>query len=195
MKGTVREIKEVNIPELDDNLAKEAGFKDLDELKEKVRENIIRAKTQAQEERQKDEIMEELLKRHDFPLPEVMVKEELDYLINQEKQQNPDASEDELRETLMQRAERNVKATILLDTIAEKENITLTDEEIKDRIMKISYEMHMAPEVFMQLYLQEPEAYYRFKESLKREKALDLLLEKSYKKNKNEEKQEETVNE
>ncbi|RME67335.1 MAG: trigger factor [Nitrospirae bacterium] len=194
-KGVVKEIKEVKIPELNDELAKDAGFKDFEELKEKARESLTRAKKQALEEKQKDEIMEELLKRHDFPLPESMVEEELNYLINQEKQQNPDASEDQLAEQLKERAERNVKATILLDVIAEKENITLTEDEIRERIMKVSYEMHMTPEVFMQLYMQDPENYYRFKESLKREKALNLLLERAQRKQDNKDKEEEPKNE
>ncbi len=194
-KGVIKEVKEVRIPELDDELARDAGFKDFDELKEKARESLKKAKTQAQIERQKEEIVEELLKRHDFPLPESMVQEELDYLINQEKQQRPDASEEQLREELKERAERNVRATILLDVIAEREKVDLSEEEIKDRIMKVSYEMHMSPEVFMQLYLQEPEAYFRFKESLKREKALDLLLDRAEKKTENQTKQEELKDE
>ncbi len=200
MKGKVRQVREVQIPEVNDEFAKEAGFKDLEELKERARESLLRAKTQALEDKQKDEIMEELLRRHDFPLPEIMLQEELNYLINQEKQQNPDASEEDLKEPLRERAARNVKATILLDTIAEKEEIVLTEDEIKDRIMKVAYEMHMTPEVFMQLYLQDEETFYRFRESLRREKALNLLLERAEKKTaepnqKKENAKEETVNE
>lgn len=194
LKGRIREVKEVVIPEINDNLAKDTGFKDINELREKAKESLIKAKKQQLEDKQKDEIMEQLLERHDFPLPECMLQEELNYLINQEKQKNPDVSEEELREQLKEKAERNVKATILLDIIAEKENITLTEDEIKDKIMKVAYELQMTPEVFMQVYLQNPETYYRFKEALKREKALNALLEKAKKKEQKQE-EEEPVNE
>ena len=76
----VKGIKTRSVPELNDDFAKELGseFTTLDELRNRLRENMKAEKTHEAEHRGKDQIVEELVKRNDFPVPEAMLDQQID---------------------------------------------------------------------------------------------------------------------
>ncbi len=187
LKGKVKEIKVMKKPEINDQLAKDLGYENLEKLKEALKEAIEKTRRQMLEDRQKEEILKQLLDENDIEVPESLLQEELNLLVSEEKQSNPDADEEKLKEELKERAIRNVKVSLLLDIIAEKENVSVTEEEIKNRIMRLSAEMYVTPEVFMQMYLPDQAAFYKFRQAMIREKTIQMLLEKAEKKEKKEE--------
>lgn len=80
------EIKDEDLPKLDDELAKAAGnFKNLDELKEKVRQNIIEEKKVRNIEKRRAAIMEELLKNTEIDLPQILIDSEIEKSLAQMK--------------------------------------------------------------------------------------------------------------
>ena len=85
-KVSVTETKKKNIPPLDDEFAKEAGCDNMDELRKNVREKISEKKEDGINLEYKKNILDELIKRHDFDVPASMIKGEIESLIDQEKQ-------------------------------------------------------------------------------------------------------------
>ncbi len=179
LKGTITEVRRLRKAELDDKFAKELGYDDMEKLKEAVKEGIIKAKTEMLENKQKQELIEQLLKDHDFDLPEGLVESELRSLVAEQKRIKPDADEEALKEELREKAEKNVKINLLLDAIADKEGVEVSDEEARKRIVEVASSMYLSPESFIQMYLPNEEAYYNFRQNLRREKVLDLLHKKT----------------
>jgi len=181
LKGTIKEVKRLKLATLDDEFAKDLGYENTEKLREAVKESIEKAKRELLENKQKGEIIDKLLQMHEIEVPEGLFQEELNMLINGEKQNKPDVDEEKLREELKEKAERNVKLNLLLDTIAEKEGIDITMDEIKQRIAELSSSMYITPDHFMKLYLPNEEAQYMFRQNLAREKTLDFIFSKSVK--------------
>jgi len=80
---------------------------------------------------------------------------------------------------LKEKAVRNVKANILLDVIAEKEKVEVTEDEIKKRIVEIAGSMYLSPENFIDMYLKNEGAMSGFRQNIVREKALDIVFQKA----------------
>jgi trigger factor len=79
----VQGIKEKKLPELNDEFAKDAageggGFSTLDEMRKKIRENLEAAKDQQLQAQAREKILEQLVKAHDFPVPEALVEGQMD---------------------------------------------------------------------------------------------------------------------
>jgi len=178
LKGTIREIRRLRKAELNDEFAKELGYDNMENLREAVREGIVKVKEELIENKQKTAIIEQLLEKHDFELPEGLVTHELNILVNEQQRIKPDADEEKLREELREKAERNVKMNLILDTIADKENIEVSNEELKKKIVETANSMYLSPDHFAQMYLPNEEALYEFRQSIRREKTLDIMLKR-----------------
>src|SRR5207302_6849274 len=75
----VNSLKQKNLPELDETFAKELGdFANLDEVRKKIREGLEAERTHAAEHAAKDRLVAELVKRHDFEVPEALVDRQID---------------------------------------------------------------------------------------------------------------------
>lgn len=187
LKGTIKEVKRLKIATIDDEFAKDLGYENTEKLREAVKESIEKAKKELLENKQKGEIIDKLVQTHEVEVPEGLLQEELNMLINGEKQKDPNADEEKLREELKEKAERTVKLNLLLDTIAEKEGIDITTDEVKQKIAELSNSMYITPEHFMKLYLPNEEAQYMFRQNLVREKTLDFIYSRAIKVKKTEE--------
>jgi trigger factor len=192
LRITVKEVKEKKLPLIDDELAKDFGHDSLDSLREKVREGILKAKKDKGAGEQKAKLLEQLVKSYDFDIPESMLDRELETLvINEKHRKNPQgqrqgaagessAEDDEkLVEELRPKAVHNVKATILLDTIAEKEGVTVTEEELKTRVTLLARHLQTTPEAVINLFMTKDGSLDSLKHSIRDEKVLDLILSKA----------------
>jgi trigger factor len=151
------ETKKKNLPPLDDELAKEADCKNMDELKAKIKENLGKRKESQINLDYKKDILNELIKRHDFSVPDVMAKEELESLVDQVKQDAMRKNEiikpdDELRKENEQIATDNVKGVIILDAIGKKENIEVTDDDMNSTMEEIAFRNNLKLEELKRLY-------------------------------------------
>ncbi|NOZ25214.1 MAG: trigger factor [Nitrospirae bacterium] len=181
LKGTINEVKRLKQAELDDGFAKDLGYEDLEKLKEAVRESIQKVKLEMLEKRQKAELIEQLVEGHEFAIPESLLESELRMLVEEEMKRKPDADAGQLREEMKDQAVRNVKANILLDVIAEKENVEVTENELKAKITELASSMYLSPENFVDMYLKSDGAMAMFRQNIVRDKALDLVLQKAVK--------------
>lgn len=183
-KLTIVETKKKNIPPVDDELAQSADFSTLDELKNKIRENLGKRREGEINLDYKKEILDELIKRHNFDVPESMVKGEIESLIDQAKQDamrkgekvSPD---EELKITFTSKAKDNVKSVLLLEAIGKKEKVEVSDADVKDAIEEIAVRNNLKPEEVTKLYAVREGSMEALKSRLFADKVLDMILEKA----------------
>ena len=142
-KVLVKDIKKRVMPELDDDFAQKFGpkYKTVQDLRERMRQQLEQDKKEAQERAMRQQLIDKLLEGVDFPLPETLVEKKLvqmvDNVIAHLNERGMDLestgmSEERLKEKMRQDAERQVKMEIVLDKIAEEEEITVSNEELMD---------------------------------------------------------------
>jgi trigger factor len=147
---TVQSVKVKQVPDLDDEFAKTASeFDTLDELKEDLRSRLQRVQRLQQGLQARDRTLEGLVERVDVPLPEAMVSAEVDWRHQRLEEdvrtagmtldQYLDAqgqTHDEFHDELRKGAERAVKAQLVLDAIADKEEIGVSDADLSDQVVR-----------------------------------------------------------
>lgn len=143
--------KEENLPTLDDSLAKSAGnFKNLDELKERVKQNIVEEKKNRNIEKRRALIMEELLKNTDFELPQILADSETEKSLAQMKDDvtrmggkfedyltHIKKTEDDLRKDLKESSEKKARIQLIFNKIAEVEKIEPNKEILENEVKEI----------------------------------------------------------
>jgi len=180
---TLKDTKKVKLPELDDEFAKDFGNEDLASLKEHVKGEILKSKESAQRRMQKAEIMRKLLETHDFEVPEGLVEAELKRVLEEAaasgSTEPPAAPIEGLKEKRREDARRNVKAGILVDLIGEKEKVTVSEEDIKQKIADMSRRSSLPPENIIKYYVTRHGSLDSLRHAVYEEKVLDLLIEKA----------------
>lgn len=195
LRITIKEVKEKRLPEIDDEFAKDFGHDTLVSLREKVREGILKAKNDKVAGQQKEKLLETLIKSYDFDVPESLLDRELEKLVVNErlsKKQSgelisgPDKEgalpeEDALKvaDELRPNAINNVKAAMLLDMIAEKEEITASEGELKARVAILARHLQTTPEAVVNLFVTRDGSLENLKRAIRDEKVLDLVLSKA----------------
>jgi trigger factor len=183
----VTAVRQKELPELDDEWAKSLGgdFDSVETLKTKVREDLEARATAESDHLLRDEIMKKLLNAHQFEVPESLVTQQtqhrLETVARQMMQRGIDPRNAELdwgsmTEELQGQAEADVRATMLLEKIAEAENIGVTDEEIEAEIDAIATASQQ-PKLQVRAALTKDGGERSIAHRLRTRKALDLLVE------------------
>jgi FKBP-type peptidyl-prolyl cis-trans isomerase (trigger factor) len=145
--GAEGETKEKRVPPLDDELAKDLGLESLQKLKEHVEAKLREQKRADQARAREAAISEELIKRHSFALPVSLVEHQTDRLARDFKvrllmsgvaEAKIDEEMAKFTEQLRQAGERHVRLSFILDRIAEKESVTVTQDELVGRLWQVS---------------------------------------------------------
>jgi trigger factor len=185
---TVKAIKKRIVPELNDDFAKELGsYESLAELENKVREHMADRKRHSVEGETKDRLFAALTERFTFPVPESMVQDQIDARLdrglralaaqgmNTEQMRKLDFGR--LRTAQRDSAMAEVKASILLDRIADAENIVISEEEMDRELHLAALQSRESVDVLRQR-LTDDGGLARIREQLKREKTANLLYER-----------------
>src|SRR5215213_542794 len=183
----VTSVRKKELPELDDEWVKSLGgdFDSVDTLKTKVREDLEARATAESDHLLRDEIMKKLLDAHQFEVPESLVDQQtqhrLETVARQMMQRGVDPRNAGLdwasaREELKGQAVEDVRATMLLEKIAEVENITVSDEEVEAEIDTIASESRQ-PKEQVRAALTKDGGERSIAHRLRNRKALDLLVE------------------
>ncbi|MGH9710957.1 MAG: trigger factor, partial [Candidatus Acidiferrales bacterium] len=184
----VRAIKEKKLPELNDDFVKEigegaAGATTLEELRGKIRERLAAAREEHQQSQAREKILDELVKRHDFPVPEALIEHQMDARLERMVRTlaaqgvDPRAVNVDwvaMRQRQRDRAERDVKAEILIDRIATAENLEVSDEELEQELAKLAEHRDESAAV-IRARLTKEGALDRMKSKLRNDKAIDSL--------------------
>ncbi|HEY1525708.1 MAG TPA: trigger factor [Candidatus Angelobacter sp.] len=189
-KVKVNAIKKKTLPEVNDDFAKELSpdFENLADLKQRFRENMEMELKHKAEHEAKDKLVEELLAKHDFPVPRSMVEHQIDLRLERglralaaqgmktEDMRRMDFGR--LRAGQKEFAVKEVKSSVLLAKIAIKENIQVSDEELEREIQAMAAQMQQPLEE-VKKRLTEDNATERLRDRMRSEKALNLLYSNS----------------
>ncbi len=177
---TVKEIRQKVFPPLNNEFARDVGeYKDLETLKEKVRKDLQEVKERRFKEELRREAIDQLLRTNPFEAPSYLVERRTQDLLQDLKmrmaaQQRdlPLQEERTLQGEYRKVAEREVKASLLIEEIAQQEGIEVTDGEIKERLQ----EMAQAYGRPLEDLRQDSSLVVVLRRSLQREKVLDFLI-------------------
>ena len=164
---TARSIKQRELPEADDEFAQMASeFDTIDELRNDLRERLRRVKRMQQGVQARDKVLEALLEAADVPVPEGVVQAEVANRKHEAMHQLADTHDDEellnraleasgqdpkqWHEELRSEAEKTVRTQLLLDSIADAENVTVDDNELTERIVYQAQRFGISPDEYVQ---------------------------------------------
>ena len=185
----VQSIKQKTLPELDDQFATQLGeFKTLDEVRQRIREGMESERKHAAEHEAKDKLVAELVKRTEFEVPEALVDRQIDMRLERGLRalaaQGMKAEDikkmdlNRLRVGQREQALQEVKASLVLDKIAEEEKIEVSDEEIDREIDALATQSKQTPEA-IRARLTRDGALDRIRNRIRSEKTLDFLYRQS----------------
>jgi trigger factor len=180
----VETVKHKEVPEVNDEFAQRFGdYKTVDDLRKKIREDIEKHKSEGAQEQMREKILEWLEDNNEFEIPESLVERQLQVrvqrLVRDLARQgiNPqrlDVDWGKIREDQQKQAERDVKGSLILDYISNKENIRVTDDDIEAEIEKIAAETQR-PKDKVREVLGKDSGLDRLAEQIRNKKTLDFL--------------------
>ena len=149
----VKGIKQKKLSTLDDEFAKDCGpYTSLHELRDKLRGQMEKALKKDIEDSYKDTLLKRLIDTHHFDLPDTLVERELSTIVRQARQRGkvtdslpaPDAEElKKIREEHRQEANRRVKAGLILEAIAEKEGLSVSQDDLNNEVTRLATELRV----------------------------------------------------
>lgn len=180
-KVQLREIKEKILPALDDEFARDLGaYADLADLKEKIRASLTAQRQQQIETGLREKIAGTLIEKNPVEVPPAMIEQQIRNMIVSMQQrlysqgvnfENFPYSIEKLSEIYREPAEKQVRTSLLLEAIAGKENITVSEENLENRYGEIAQSLNQEPAAVRKSI--EPEL---IKAQLLEEKAIDFII-------------------
>lgn len=183
----VIDIKEMVVPEMNDDFAQKLGadFETLEDLKSKLKETMINQEEQRIDSELRERLLDKISATLDFEYPEVLVESELNYAFESFKQnlsQNganlemAGITEEKFRADFRGASEMRVKKMLILDEIARKDNVEVDDDDLQKAYEDQAAGMGMQPDMIRQYY-EGRGMVDSLKEKLIGEKTLKLLVE------------------
>ena len=165
---TVASVKEKQVPDLDDDFAMTASeFDTLDELRADLRTRLERVQRLQQGLQARDRTLEALVAATEVPLPESLVAAEVEWRHHRVEEDVKNAgleldaylesqgqSHDDFHAELRTGAEQAVKSQLILDAIADKEEIGVSDADLADQVVRQAQRSGVSPEVLAQQIMQ-----------------------------------------
>ena len=185
---TIKAVKQKMLPALDDEFAKDCGpYTSLQEIKDRLQSEMEKALRKEIEETYKDTILKRLVETHHFDLPETLVERELEAIVRQQIQQqqrrggeDPSAAGQEylkkVRDDNRQEAERRVKVGLILEAVAEKEGLSVTQDDVNAEITRLATELRIqAAELVKMIQAGGQDSIDELRARILTDKALDFV--------------------
>ncbi|GAC1535494.1 MAG: trigger factor [Candidatus Velthaea sp.] len=187
---TVHEVKEPELPALDDEFAKRVSkSQTLDELRAELRARLDAATLQRGRREMSQALIDKLLTTHDFALPQILVEREIDSLINDSQQyvarfgsswddylQAVGKTEEQFRADYKEEADKRVKTTLLIEAIAKAEGVSATPADIEVELESLSRQYNQPREKILELLGANVGALV---DGIVRTKTIDFLIERA----------------
>ena len=186
---TIHEIKEEQLPELNDEFAQDVSeFDTLDELKEDTKKNLQRSLDDQSVEDAKTKLIDALREKNEIEVPHAMVEDELNNMMNEFDQQlryqgmsldlylqYTGGRMDDFRSQAKEDAEKRVASRIIIRSIADKEGIGVTEDELNEELQKVADQYKMSLEDFRKAIGKDAERMFRT--DIQVRKTIDQLFE------------------
>lgn len=177
----LKEIREVVLPELDDEFAKDLGAENIPDLRKKLKEQISRRHDMMEDGRMKDQAISHLLENNVFDVPPSLLEMQKKYLKARfdsdmrSRGVEPPEVGDRGDEKFSEKATESLRTTVIIDRIAEAENISAEKAEVVREIERIADSYKVEPEVVFKAY-EGRGMIDRFRDSVIRRKVLDFIV-------------------
>lgn len=189
-KVTLNQLRRKELPELNDEFAKDIGdFQTIEEVKNTVRTAIVREKEQAAQEAARTAILDKLVDSHDFAVPEAFVDRQIEIqaenYLRSLAAQGMDLKDvkldwNKLKESQKDRATRDVRASLILEKVADREAISATQDEVDKEIQRMARLEREAPAT-VRMKLEKNGGLGQIAGRIRTEKTLAFLFDKSRK--------------
>lgn len=170
---TVKEVSEVKLPDIDDNLAKKFQLKDLKDLNAKIKESIIKHHEDISRNLIKKDLFDYLDKNINITLPKKLIEKELEFLTK-----NPETNK-ETKEKNTELSTRRVKIGLILSDFAKKRKITISKEETNAEVGKQLRSMPGQEQILLDYYQKNPQALESINGKILEDKSVELLVKES----------------
>jgi trigger factor len=185
----VQGIKQKQLPELNEEFAKELGdFSSIEQVRKQIRENMEAEKRHAAERAAKDKLVADLVKRNDFEVPESLVERQIDVRLERglralaaQGMKLEDMKKMDLprvRAGQREQAVQDVKSSLLLERVAELEKIEVNDDEVNHEVEALAQQTKQTSEAVRARLTQEG-GLDRIRSRIRSEKTLDFLYHQS----------------
>jgi trigger factor len=181
----VVEVKERELPELNKEFAKSFGAEDLDRLREGVRSDLQNELNLKRKKSIRGQILQTLMDSVNFVLPESLVQQETRHsvydIVNNIQQQGAskeviEQQKEEIYSAASRTAKDRVKLNLLMERIAEKEGIRVSEQELNARLVFLAGQYKMPPDKFVK-ELEKGAGIYEIHRQILNEKVVDFLAE------------------
>lgn len=190
-KVKIHEIKAKEMPELDDEFAKDIDdeVESLEALKNKKKEELEKQKEQTAENKKREALIEQATNNAEIDIPNAMVETELDQMVKEFEQrlqmqgmtmemyrQFSGQDENQFKEQMREDAKKRVKTNLTLEAIVQQEELEATEEDVNKELENMAEMYNMEVERIKEMIGGNTDA---IREELKMKKAIDLLVDES----------------
>ncbi|MBF6567912.1 MAG: trigger factor [Candidatus Binataceae bacterium] len=181
---TPKEIFRRELPTIDDEFAKDQGYESLEDLRGKIRDQMLEQARREADNRVRNGLLDLIIERNPFELPESLIDREQRALESElaatleasgMAHEEAHARAHENAGELRNRAEKRARTALLVDAIGNQENVEVTDEEVAERIARAVRESGRDRDRVAQFYGDENNRVM-LRDSLRREKTIDLAM-------------------
>ena len=188
--AVLKGLRRKELPELDDEFAQELGdYRTVDELKEAIRKAIFGQRQYEAQQKAKDKLVDKLVDAHEFPVPEAFVERQIRNRVEQSlramAEQGIDPRElkldwEKVKESQRGKAIREVKASLLLGKVSERESIHATRDEVDAEVEKVARQQRK-PVAAIHMEFEKDGTLGRIASHIQTEKTLNFLFERARK--------------
>lgn len=188
--AVVKGLRRRELPEVNDDFAQDLGdFRNMDELKEALRKSIYAQREGEAQNESKQKLVEKLVDANEFPVPERFVEGQIQTRVENRLRSFAQQGLDprslnldwaKIRETQREAAIREVRASLILSKIAEREAIVVTNEEVDREVQRIA-QQRREPIATVRKRLTDDGTLDRIASTIHTEKTLNFLFEKAVK--------------
>ncbi len=186
----VKGIRRKELPELNDEFAKDLGdYQSLEELKEQLRKTIFSERQYEAQQEAKNKLVESLVDLHDFAVPETYIERQIqnrmEQLLRTMQSQGSDIKNlkldwQKVKDAQRDKALREVKASLLLGKVADRESIAATTAEVDREVERIARQQR-EPLAAVRFRMEKDGSLNRIASHIQTEKTLNYLFEHSRK--------------
>lgn len=179
-------IRTKELPELNDEFAQDLGdYPTFNDLRDAVRKAIYAEREYASQQKAKDELIDRLIETHDFPVPEAYIERQIEASLENQFRDLAERGIDptklkidwsKVKEAQRPKALHDVKASLLVDKIAERESITPTNDEVDAEVQRIAKQQR-EPVAAVRKKLQKDGVLSRIAYQIRSNKTLSFLFE------------------
>ncbi len=185
----VQAIKQKSLPEVNDDFAKQLGeFQTIDEVRKAIREQMEAERKHQAEHDAKEKLVRELIQRNDFEVPDSLIDQQIDIRLERglralaaqglTAEQMKKMDMNRLRGGQREQAIHDVKAALLLERVADEENVQVSDDELNQELEALAKQSKQTSEA-VRARLTRDGALDRIRTRIRNEKTLDFLYRQS----------------